>query len=68
VRQLLKTKPDDPILGNLHAKLADKLQQAYHKEVLQEVSNPLQYAVELMNLDEEELEKWMIAFRKLGNY
>lgn len=65
VRQLLKTKPDDASLLTLQAKLADKLQKAYHKEVLSEVTNPLQYAVELLNLNEQELEQWVIAFQRM---
>jgi Ca2+-binding EF-hand superfamily protein len=65
VRQLLKTKPDDANLLTLQAKLADKLQKAHHKEVLAEVSNPLQYAVELLNLNEQELEDWVVAFQRM---
>ena len=65
VRQLLKTKPDDASLLTLQSKLADKLQKAHHTEVLNEVSNPLQYAVELLNLSEVDLENWVVAFQAM---
>lgn len=65
VKQLLKTKPDDKNLQSLYKRLADKLKEGYHKEVLSEVTNPLQYAVELLNLNEADLEQFMVSFSKM---
>lgn len=65
VRQLLQGKPNDPSLNSLHERLTEKLKEAYHKELLGEVTNPLQDAVEIMNLTSEELEIWMQSFEKL---
>lgn len=62
-RKMAKTRPDDEQLKKLVAQLESKLDAAYHNEIKAEVSNPLEYAVNLMALSDTELKKWMKLFQ-----
>ena len=45
--------------------MTDKLAQAYKKELQSEITNPLKAAIKLMNLNEDEIEKWLKVFQKI---
>lgn len=65
MRQLLKEKPTDRNLQDLVARQNERLEEAYQKELAAEVTNPLQSAIELMALTQEELQKFMAVFAKI---
>jgi hypothetical protein len=62
-RKMAKNRPDDAELKKLVASLEEKLDAAYHNELKAEVSNPLEYAVNLMALSDSELKKWMKIYQ-----
>jgi Ca2+-binding EF-hand superfamily protein len=64
LRQMIKDNPGD---GNLKFQLRDlkaKLEQAYKRDKAYEDKNPMERAVELMALDEDEIEAWLQIFRR----
>lgn len=45
--------------------MKDKLEQAHQRELQNEITNPLQNAIELMNLSEVEIDQWLKIYRKI---
>lgn len=64
VRKMLKSSPHDKHLIDLEKKLKEKLEASLVVEQEAEVTNPLEYAVEMLALDTAELNKWMKIFEK----
>jgi hypothetical protein len=57
--------PKDKNLRELLARLNEKLEVAYKKECDAIVTNPLNVAIELMSLNEEDMEQWVQIFEKI---
>ncbi|CAE7401088.1 unnamed protein product, partial [Symbiodinium microadriaticum] len=64
-RKMLKHRPGDKDIQNLVKMLEEKLDAAYHQEVNAEVSNPLEYAVNLMALSNSEVKQFMKIFQSI---
>ena len=65
LQKIMKERPDDVALKGLYKRVHEKLLTAYRKETEGEVSNPLQYAIELMALNQKELKQWMRIFESI---
>jgi hypothetical protein len=65
LQKIMKERPDDVALKGLYKRVHEKLLQAYRKETDAEISNPLQYAIELMALNQKELKQWMRVFESI---
>ena len=64
-RKMLANRPTDKELQKLVGTLEEKLDAAYRNELNAEVSNPLEYAVNLMALNNSELKKFMKIFQSI---
>eukprot|EP00981_Chlorochromonas_danica_P006632 scaffold1446_cov175-Ochromonas_danica.AAC.10 len=65
VRHLLSEQPKNANLQSLLQRLNDRLRDAHEKEVSNQVSNPLQYAKELLALDDEEVQRFVQIFASI---
>jgi hypothetical protein len=65
VSAMLATKPNDRNIQTVVERLGHKLEAAYEKERQSEVTNPLQAAIDLLALTEEDVSKWMQVFKRI---
>lgn len=65
VRHLLSEQPNNRNLLSLLQRLNERLKDAHEKEVANQVTDPLQYAIELLALDEAELQDFAKVFASI---
>lgn len=65
VQLVLQENPTDPVATELYKRLHAQLEEVVDNAEESHVLNPLDYAIELMALDEGELKRWMNLFEKL---
>lgn len=65
VKKMIMKKPGNQDLMNLEKKLIANLDAAYYREKETNVTNPLEYAVELLALSKNDLNKWMKIYAAL---
>eukprot|EP01038_Epipyxis_sp_PR26KG_P007862 gene7862-10671_t len=65
LRNMIKKAPNDRNLQDLLKRQNEKLEEAYKKELAAEVTNPLQAAIDLLALDQNELAQWVKIFESI---
>eukprot|EP01031_Cornospumella_fuschlensis_P025232 gene25232-30474_t len=65
VRHLLSEQPKNRNLISLLQRLNERLAEAHHKELAHQITNPLEYAIEFMALEENDVKMLMKVFEKI---
>ena len=63
VQKLMKERPQDTALKELYKKLHKKLKSAVVVEDTVAINNPLKYAIDLLAMNNDDLNKWMDVFQ-----